>query len=59
LTERREEFGITAIEAVEETATGASFLLCDLDRNWWEIAAPCSSGVSSNPNQSHLTGEPK
>jgi len=49
LTERREEFGITAIEAIAENATGASFLLCDLDRNWWEIAAPVRhSSASSN-----------
>ena len=51
LTERREEFGITAIEAVEETATGASFLLCDLDRNWWEIAVPFRHlRASGNPS---------
>jgi catechol 2,3-dioxygenase-like lactoylglutathione lyase family enzyme len=34
---RREEFGITAIEAIEELTDGQSFLLSDLDRNWWEI----------------------
>jgi catechol 2,3-dioxygenase-like lactoylglutathione lyase family enzyme len=34
---RREEFGITAIEAIEEITDGQSFLLSDLDRNWWEI----------------------
>jgi hypothetical protein len=33
----REEFGITAIEAIEELTDGQSFLLSDLDRNWWEI----------------------
>jgi len=38
MTERREEFGTTAIDAIEESATGASFLLSDLDRNWWEVA---------------------
>jgi len=49
LAERREEFDITAIEAIVENATGASFLLCDLDRNWWEIAAPSlHSSASSN-----------
>jgi predicted lactoylglutathione lyase len=38
LNERRDEFGITSIEAVKETRVCQSFLLCDLDRNWWEIA---------------------
>ena len=60
LTERREEFGITAIEAVKETATGASFLLCDLDRNWWEIAAHILLlALSSNPKSISFDGEPK
>jgi catechol-2,3-dioxygenase len=38
LNERRDEFGIISIEAVKETRVCQSFLLCDLDRNWWEIA---------------------
>lgn len=38
LNERRAEFGLTAIEAVEETGIGHFFLVCDLDRNWWEVA---------------------
>ena len=38
LDDRREEFGITAIEKIKDTAGGPSFLLSDLDRNWWEIA---------------------
>jgi catechol 2,3-dioxygenase-like lactoylglutathione lyase family enzyme len=32
------EFGITALEDVTDTAEGKSFFLCDLNRNWWEIA---------------------
>jgi hypothetical protein len=36
--ERKDEFGLTAIDPMTETAGGKSFLLCDLDRNWWEIA---------------------
>ena len=35
---RREEFGITSIDAIKEITDGQSFLLSDLDRNWWEIA---------------------
>jgi len=38
LNERRDEFGLTSIEAVKETGGGQSFLVCDLDRNWWEVA---------------------
>jgi catechol 2,3-dioxygenase-like lactoylglutathione lyase family enzyme len=39
-SERRAEFGLVALEAITETAVGQSFLLSDLDRNWWEITAP-------------------
>jgi hypothetical protein len=35
---RREEFGITSIDAIKGITDGQSFLLSDLDRNWWEIA---------------------
>jgi hypothetical protein len=38
LQTRRDEFDITAIETIRDTADGQSFLLSDLDRNWWEIA---------------------
>ena len=38
LHDRGKEFGITAIEKIKDTAGGQSFLLSDLDRNWWEIA---------------------
>lgn len=37
LEERRREFGIHDITAIEKTGAGASFMLCDLNRNWWEI----------------------
>ena len=39
MSERREEFGVTTLEEIKETIGGESFLLSDLDRNWWEIAA--------------------
>ena len=35
---RREEFGTTSIEPIKDIPGGQSFLICDLDRNWWEIA---------------------
>lgn len=38
LSERSEEFHMAAIEQIQETAGGQSFLVSDLDRNWWEIA---------------------
>jgi predicted lactoylglutathione lyase len=38
LNERREEFGLTSVEAINEISSGQSFLMCDLDRNWWEVA---------------------
>jgi catechol 2,3-dioxygenase-like lactoylglutathione lyase family enzyme len=38
LRSRSADFGITAIEDIKETATGQSFLLSDLNRNWWEVA---------------------
>ena len=39
LGERREEFGLTTLEDIKETAEGQSFLLSDLDHNWWEITS--------------------
>ena len=36
--DRRDEFGLTELEEIKETPVGASFLICDLDHNWWEIA---------------------
>ncbi len=38
LQARRGEFGITEIEEIKETNEGQSFLISDVDRNWWEIA---------------------
>jgi catechol 2,3-dioxygenase-like lactoylglutathione lyase family enzyme len=38
LSARCDEFGITEIGEIQETADGRSFLLCDLNRNWWEVA---------------------
>jgi catechol 2,3-dioxygenase-like lactoylglutathione lyase family enzyme len=38
IKERAEEFAVTSIGEIKATAQGESFLLCDLDRNWWEIA---------------------
>ena len=39
MNERSEEFRATAIEPIKEIPGGHSFLICDLDRNWWEIAS--------------------
>jgi catechol 2,3-dioxygenase-like lactoylglutathione lyase family enzyme len=38
LLSRRDEFDITAIEEIKEIRDGQSFLLSDLNRNWWEVA---------------------
>lgn len=38
LQNRRAEFGITAIEEIAAIVGGESFLLSDLNRNWWEVA---------------------
>ncbi|MET0503529.1 MAG: VOC family protein [Candidatus Binatia bacterium] len=38
LRSRSADFGITKIEDIKETTEGQSFLLSDLNRNWWEIA---------------------
>jgi len=38
LNSQRSEFAITEIGAIHDTTDGKSFLLCDLNRNWWEIA---------------------
>ena len=38
LHDRRAELAITEIGEIREHADGPSFLLCDLNRNWWEIA---------------------
>jgi catechol 2,3-dioxygenase-like lactoylglutathione lyase family enzyme len=37
LTARRAEFAITEIGAIEKTPDGQSFMLCDLNKNWWEV----------------------
>jgi catechol 2,3-dioxygenase-like lactoylglutathione lyase family enzyme len=37
--ERRAEFGLTTLEEIKEIPGGESFLLSDLDHNWWEIAS--------------------
>jgi catechol 2,3-dioxygenase-like lactoylglutathione lyase family enzyme len=37
-TERRDEFRLTSIDAVQDSRSGQSFQICDLDRNWWEVA---------------------
>lgn len=38
LNERREKFGITSLDAINNIPGGQSFQICDLDRNWWEVA---------------------
>jgi catechol 2,3-dioxygenase-like lactoylglutathione lyase family enzyme len=39
LRNRSAEFAVTAIEEIKATAEGQSFLVSDLNRNWWEIAS--------------------
>ena len=36
--QRGAELGITELQRIRDTDEGKSFLLCDLNRNWWEIA---------------------
>lgn len=38
IKERAEEFAMTSIDEIKAIPGGESFLICDLDRNWWEIA---------------------
>jgi hypothetical protein len=38
LHERRAEFAITELHDIRDNPDAASFLLSDLNRNWWEIA---------------------
>ena len=40
LRARRDEFGITELAEIQDQPAGQSFLLCDLNRNWWEIEWP-------------------
>jgi catechol 2,3-dioxygenase-like lactoylglutathione lyase family enzyme len=40
--ERGSGLGVTKVEEIRFTDEGRSFFLCDLNRNWWEIA--CSRG---------------
>ena len=35
--QRRRELAIAEIGEIRETSDGQSFLLCDLNRNWWEV----------------------
>lgn len=35
---RREEFALDSLQEISEVPGGRSFLICDRDRNWWEIA---------------------
>ena len=37
LEAKRDELNIIELSKIQERATGQSFLLCDLNRNWWEI----------------------
>jgi catechol 2,3-dioxygenase-like lactoylglutathione lyase family enzyme len=40
LIARRGEFALTEIGEIKDNRTSQSFLLCDLNRNWWEIECP-------------------
>lgn len=37
LEARRGEFGISDLSGIQSSSASQSFLLCDLNRNWWEI----------------------
>lgn len=37
LSARQDEFAITEIGSIQDMPDGQSFLLCDLNKNWWEI----------------------
>lgn len=37
LIARREEFALSEIGEIHQSHAGRAFLLCDLNRNWWEI----------------------
>ena len=37
---RGNDFGLQQLEPIKDTEEGSAFLLCDLNRNWWEIACP-------------------
>ena len=39
LDARRSDFAITEIGDIQNSEDGQSFLLCDLNKNWWEITA--------------------
>jgi len=39
LRERGADLGVTRVEEIRDHDRGRSFFLCDLNRNWWEIAA--------------------
>jgi catechol 2,3-dioxygenase-like lactoylglutathione lyase family enzyme len=36
--DRGAQLGVTKVEEIRDTDEGQSFFLCDLNRNWWEIA---------------------
>jgi len=40
LEARREEFAISEIGEIQDGPDSKSFLLCDLNRNWWEVECP-------------------
>lgn len=40
LEAQRSEFGINEMSGIQDNRDGQSFLLCDLNRNWWEIECP-------------------
>jgi catechol 2,3-dioxygenase-like lactoylglutathione lyase family enzyme len=40
LRESCESVGITDLGEIRERGNAVSFLLCDPDRNWWEVASP-------------------
>ncbi len=55
------QLGVTELEEISEDSGRVSFLLSDVDRNWWEVASPLSellaiylsNQVRLNPPPSH------
>jgi hypothetical protein len=58
LSARRAEFGITEIKEILDTPDGRSFMLCDLNRNWWEIASPSGHSRPSARLRTSSSGNP-
>ena len=43
LKECDEDVGVTELRELQDTCSGLSFILSDLDKNWWEVSSPVLS----------------